>query len=56
MKTLPPSLKNGKMHLLFLGCLYWITVLVVCWFSFDSVMEFIMRTVPEINLMTYPTV
>ncbi|WAC09228.1 hypothetical protein [Dyadobacter pollutisoli] len=40
MKTYMLSFLAAKPFLLILTCIYWITALLICWFSFDSMLQY----------------
>ncbi|NIJ54441.1 hypothetical protein [Dyadobacter arcticus] len=54
MKTYMLSLLDEKPLLLILSCIYWIVFLAICWFSFDSVMQYLMYILSKIDVTTFP--
>jgi hypothetical protein len=52
MKTYLPA--QEKALLLFLTLTYWIVFLAICWFSFDSIQQFVLHILSQSDLSILP--
>ena len=42
-----------KVLLIILTCIYWIVALAICWFSIDSVLQYLMQTLFQIDMLNF---